>query len=187
MQDNKNDPQDKQADESKQKTKAVDAYQEEANKVTNNKGELREEVGSGYNVQSNGGGWGSNIVVWLTVLMMYLLLLGGIGYVSFWDQDFNRPENTIGAYLELLENKPEPGEDREYSPAVKEMIDKDFSVIIQEVMKNNADAAGDLQELASQSFNIILGAILAFLSATATMIFQKLSEAGHREDDKNDK
>ena len=44
--------------------------------------------------------------------------------------------------------------------------------IIQEVMKENVDNAGDLRELASHSFNIVLGAMLSFLSGLVTMVFQ---------------
>lgn len=121
-------------------------------------------------------GGGKALLMWFVVLLVYLSLLGSIGFISFWDQDFNKPENTIGAYLNLLDAKSDGASgSTEYTPAVRKLIDEKFKDVIQEVMKNNADAAGDLQELASQSFNIILGAILAFLSATATMVFQKLS------------
>lgn len=115
--------------------------------------------------------------MWTVVLLMYLFILVGIGYISFWEQDFNDPENTIGTYLRVLDSKHESdGTISSYSDEVKAMIETDFKTVIQEEMKSSADAAGDLQELASQSFNIVLGAVLAFLSATATMIFQKLSD-----------
>lgn len=120
----------------------------------------------------------NSFMMWGMVLVIYLFILVGIGYISFWEQDFNDPENTIGTYLRMLDSKHEAdGSTSDYSDAVKTMIETDFKAVIQEEMKNSADAAGDLQELASQSFNIVLGAVLAFLSATATMIFQKLSDA----------
>lgn len=113
----------------------------------------------------------SPIMMWNTVLAIYVFLLVSIGYIAFWDQDFNKPENTIGQYVKILnEYKQKIGSDTSVSS-------EELTIIVQEVMKKNADSAGDLQELASQSFNIVLGAILAFLSGSVTMVFQKINRA----------
>ena len=102
---------------------------------------------------------------------MYLFLFTGIGYIAFWEQDFNDPDKFLFKYellrekhIEVLRNV---GVEMESEKALTE-----FNANLNEYMKSANDAAGDLQELASQSFNIVLGAILAFLSATATTIFQ---------------
>lgn len=104
--------------------------------------------------------------MWAIILSIYILLLGGIGYVAFWEQDFNKPERVVGTYIDIL-NKY-----KETTRSNDNLSDEELTVLIQELMKRDADNAGDLQELATQSFNIILGAILAFLSASATLIFQ---------------
>ena len=104
--------------------------------------------------------------MWAIVLSIYLLLLGTIGYVAFWEQDFNKPEKVIGTYIDILNNYKESTKHND------NLSDEELTAVIQELMQRDADNAGDLQELASQSFNIVLGAILAFLSASATLIFQ---------------
>ncbi len=107
------------------------------------------------------------MAIWKLVMGIYLLILIGIGYIAFWNQDFNNPENTVGTYVSLLADY------KEKSTTKKTLNSDEFTLIVQEMMKQDADNAGDLQELASQSFNIVLGAVLAFLSASATMVFQK--------------
>jgi hypothetical protein len=36
--------------------------------------------------------------MWSFVLVIYMFLLTAIGWVAFWDQDFNKPEHTVGEY-----------------------------------------------------------------------------------------
>lgn len=110
--------------------------------------------------------------IWGVVLLIYILLLSAIGYIAFWDQDFNKPKHKIEPYITMLSEYK-----KENISTDGNISESDVDMIIQEIMKKDADSAGDLQELASQSFNIVLGAILAFLSASATMVFQKLNEA----------
>ncbi len=93
-------------------------------------------------------------------------MLSAIGYISFWDQDFNKPENVVAPYVEVLKNYQL--DETTFTKSEREEMAK----IIQEVMKANVDNAGDLQELASHSFNIVLVAILSFLSGLVTMVFQ---------------
>lgn len=109
------------------------------------------------------------MTMWTLVLLIYVFLLASIGYIAFWDQDFNKAENTVGSYVGILS-----GYQQEEAQGGN-LSTEDTALIIQEMMKKGADSAGDLQELASQSFNIVLGAILAFLSASATMVFQQIN------------
>jgi hypothetical protein len=109
------------------------------------------------------------VMPWFLIMIIYVLLLFSIGYIAFWDQDFNSAENTIGSYINII---------TEYKLQAKEysvLADDELTVIIQEVMKKSANNADEIQKLASQSFNITLGAILAFLSGSATVIFQKVN------------
>lgn len=110
------------------------------------------------------------IVMWLMVLLVYILLLIGMGYIAFFDQDFNNPQHTIGNYMNILD------EYKHLAPDEKVLSEEDFSALLIESMKKDSEGGGDLQELASQSFNIILGAILAFLSGSVTIIFQRVSK-----------
>ena len=110
--------------------------------------------------------------IWIFVLLIYIFLLSAIGYIAFWDQDFNKPKHKIEPYITMLSDYK-----KQSAATESELTNSEISAIIQEIMKKDADSAGDLQELASQSFNIVLGAILAFLSASSTMVFQKLSDA----------
>ncbi|MCL1124959.1 hypothetical protein [Shewanella surugensis] len=110
------------------------------------------------------------IAMWVMVLLVYILLLVGIGYIAFFDQDFNNPQDTIGGYIGILD-------EYKNSPSNEKMLsDEDLSNLLIESMKKDSEGAGDLQELASQSFNIILGAILAFLSGSVTIVFQRVSK-----------
>ena len=109
--------------------------------------------------------------IWVSVLGIYLFLLCAIGYIAFWDQDFNKPNNKVKPYLSILKDYKKANNETE------DLSSSEITLIVEEIMKKEADSAGDLQELASQSFNIVLGAILAFLSASSTMVFQKLNEA----------
>ncbi len=108
----------------------------------------------------------NRIQIWVLILVIYSLLLVFIGYIAFWDQDFNRPEYTIGRYIKVL-NEYKQQSDIEVSLSRDEVAS-----IVSEIMSKNADNSIDLQQLATQSFNIVLGALLAFLSGSVTMVFQ---------------
>lgn len=138
-----------------------------------------EDTGKHSKATTEGGILASRkMFLWSTVLLVYLLLLIAIGYIAFWDQDFNEPKNTIAPYVQIMESF------KQHSVESKgqELTEKEFAMVLMEVMRKNADNAGDLQELASQSFNIVLGAILAFLSASATMVFQRSGGAKDKEE-----
>lgn len=105
-----------------------------------------------------------NFNVWMVVLLVYVTVFGYIGYIAFWPMAFNDPEQTVEKYFIIVDkyaNKLESVEDRNY-----------FRTTITGLIKESESEADDMQQLASQSFNIVLGAFLAFLSATVTTIFQ---------------
>lgn len=110
--------------------------------------------------------------LWLVILLVHLFLFISTGYITFYDQSFNHPEKKIEKYQLILKEH--------YDIYAKDTTNvnfsefqKDFEKVVYELIKTSAKQDGDQQGLASQSFNIVLGAILAFLSATSTMIFQQ--------------
>ena len=78
--------------------------------------------------------------------------------------DFNDPNHNVKKYYEIFHNYNNEFEDEEASNL--------FNSTLTELAKEAESEADDMQQLASQSFNIVLGAFLAFLSATVTTIFQ---------------
>lgn len=113
-----------------------------------------------------------SIFVWFFILSIYLLVLVGIGQVAFTKQYFNEADSMVGEFLEIK---------KKY--AVEPEKDADTDSLINSLMEESANSSNDLQELASQSFNIILGALLAFLSASATVVFQELQNRSSDEPD----
>lgn len=110
--------------------------------------------------------------MWFAVMSVYFLLFFGIGWIAFTDMDFNDPKNTVKKYLDILYEYQTEVKKTTKAGAPDTAEEEIFKQTMQELMKKADESAGDLQELASQSFNIVLGAFLAFLSATATMLFQ---------------
>ena len=104
------------------------------------------------------------VAVWFIILGMYILVLVGIGQVAFTKQYFNEADSMVGDFLQIKEK---------YGIDDSET---DTTQLINALIENSANASSDLQELASQSFNIVLGALLAFLSASATMVFQAIDD-----------
>jgi hypothetical protein len=89
---------------------------------------------------------------------MYLILIGSTAYITFFDNNgFASHESNI-SYLKELG----PGDELDL---FKELVDDEVKSI---------DA---INSLATQSFNVVLGALLGFLSATATMLTGKEQEA----------
>lgn len=107
----------------------------------------------------------SFIAVWLVILGIHLVVLLGIGQIAFTKQYFNDADNMLGEFLEIK------GEVKQ-----EDYLDEETALLINSLIEQASNNAGDLQELASQSFNIILGALLAFLSASSTIIFQELQK-----------
>jgi len=104
------------------------------------------------------------IKIWASVMLVYILIFGYIGYIAFWPMSFNDPEQNIEKYFAIIEK---------YSDVMSDNQDEDIlKITMNELVKKAEESANDIQQLASQSFNIVLGAFLAFLSATVTTIFQ---------------
>lgn len=102
--------------------------------------------------------------MWLVVLSVYLLLFSYIGYIAFWPMSFNDPKETVQKYYTII---------NEESDNIDATDNKEhFRNLIDDLVKEAESEADDTQQLASQSFNIVLGAFLAFLSATVTTVFQ---------------
>ena len=117
----------------------------------------------------------NKVIMWYIVLVMYTFILLLIGYLAFYDQDFNNQEQMIKDYISEIKKIDESESTTEQTATVsakQEERNRDAINVVTEIIKKKNDSAGDLQELASQSFNIVLGALLAFLSASATMFFQ---------------
>lgn len=105
-----------------------------------------------------------NVRMWFVILGVYISIFGYIGYVAFWPMSFNDPEQTVAKYFEIID---------QYAGKFDNVDDSNhFRDTITDLISESESEAGDMQQLASQSFNIVLGAFLAFLSATVTTIFQ---------------
>lgn len=109
-------------------------------------------------------GW-DGMKMWWAVMLIYMFIFTYIGYIAFWPMSFNDPDNTVKKYLTIL---------KQYQAENPKVEDDTLNLAMEELMKKAENSANDLQQLASQSFNIVLGAFLAFLSATVTTIFQRV-------------
>ena len=123
--------------------------------------------------------------MWTLVVFMHLLLFGVIGWVAFGEHDFNSPKKYLSEF-EILKQKHFEvlktihGEDIDLDEVFGE---KEFTTFLNEEMKTATGSAKSLQELVLHSFNIVLGAFLAFLSATATLIFQNMNKPSRINED----
>ncbi|MEW7277903.1 hypothetical protein ABW636_04855 [Aquimarina sp. 2201CG1-2-11] len=106
-----------------------------------------------------------NYKVWFVVMIVYTMVFSYIGYIAFWPMAFNDPEQTVEKYFKIIDK---------YGNRVDVVLYEDILRATINDLINEAEAEADeMQRLASQSFNIVLGAFLAFLSATVTTIFQR--------------
>ncbi len=115
------------------------------------------------------------LALWFTLMAIYMSILVGIAYIAFWEQDFNDPDKVLKKY-ELIRQKHYEIT-KQYVITADPLANEAFNALLDEFMKDANNSAGDIQELATQSFNIVLGALLAFLSSTATMMFQRNTES----------
>lgn len=86
--------------------------------------------------------------VWGGILLVYLILFVATGYVAFFVKEYNP----------AIDLKPSVYADIE---------DPETKALIIDTLKQEADTHQKKRELASQSFNVVLGALLGFLSASA--------------------
>jgi hypothetical protein len=102
-------------------------------------------------------------VMWIGILSVYVLLLGVTGYLAFL-VDVPRELGGGGHYnsahvpIEVLE---------------RAAANKETQTFVLETLKADSASYHKKRELASQSFNVVLGALIGFLSASATFAFGK--------------
>ena len=88
--------------------------------------------------------------LWLIILAIYLLLFFATGYIAFFQSD--SPEANKLTTLPFQE--------------VSEIQDKDAKQVRLDALKQDAEMFNKRRELATQSFNVVLGSLLGFLSAS---------------------
>ena len=88
---------------------------------------------------------------WFSILVVYLVLFLGTGYIAFFPKDFNP------AHVKAEE--------------INKFNSDEMKAFVIETLKQETSIFQKKRELASQSFNVVLGAILGFLSASATAYF----------------
>jgi hypothetical protein len=103
---------------------------------------------------ANGGYQNSLNWKWILLLVAYGLLLIGTGYIAFFQPQYN-PAAAIDEVISA------------------QIADENTREMTIEALKEEGLAFKARQELAVQSFNIVLGAVLGFLSATATQFIIK--------------
>lgn len=91
---------------------------------------------------------------WFVVLSVYILLFIGTGYLTFFYNNTYATNPTNMAQIRIFD----PGDE-----AQKEKFD-----IVKDWIKRDNDGYNQVNQVASQAFNVVLGAILAFLAATAS-------------------
>ncbi|MCI5224766.1 MAG: hypothetical protein D3924_19390 [Candidatus Electrothrix sp. AR4] len=82
---------------------------------------------------------------------MYAILLGSTAYITFFDNNGFASNEQNMEKLDMIET-PEQ------------------LVLFEELLAMETSSMGSVNSLATQSFNVVLGALLGFLSATVTML-----------------
>ncbi|WP_157726413.1 hypothetical protein [Imhoffiella purpurea] len=90
-------------------------------------------------------------LVWSGILIVYLALFCSTGYVAFFAEEWNPAVN--------------------YGEIPAKTKDPETKALILEELKRDSEIYKKRRELAAQSFNVVLGALLGFLSASATSVF----------------
>ncbi len=93
-------------------------------------------------------------IVWYVVLIMYLILLGSTAYVTFFDNNGFASRQDTAQKLAQITNE-------------------DQLAFFNELHENEVQNMEQINALATQSFNVVLGALLGFLSATVTILTGK--------------
>ena len=97
--------------------------------------------------------------LWWGILAVYLMLFASTGYLAFFGHDVNP---ALNANADLLASK------------LNDQTTKDFVI---ETLKDEANEHKKKDGLALQSFNIVLGSLLGFLSASAVSRVSRKDEA----------
>ena len=104
---------------------------------------------------------GSYLWIWAGVLSAYFGLFAVTGYISFFQEPYNPGTNLSAETAAALQNDH-----------IREHVLANLKV--------ETDAFKQRKELAAQSFNVVLGALLGFLSATATGAFMNRTNPSDR-------
>lgn len=96
------------------------------------------------------------LMIWFGILVIYLALFIATGYVSFVKADIYAKSDRYERLLKL--------DDQETKTFLLEVLQKEESEHI------------DRRNLAGQSFHVVLGALLGFMSASAASIFRRKNE-----------
>lgn len=94
------------------------------------------------------------ILPWVMILSVYIALFCATGYVAFFKYEENPAVNITPEWINRFED-PEMR---------KRMLDS---------LKDDSAVYAKKRELATQSFNVVLGALLGFLSASAVSATRK--------------
>lgn len=97
------------------------------------------------------------VQIWFGILTIYMVLCTATGYFSFVKADQS------------------PGYER-YAE-ISKLEDKEAQEFLIEVLQKEESEHIERQSLASQSFHIVLGALLGFMSASAASLFRKKPQA----------
>jgi len=92
-------------------------------------------------------------IIWVVILIVYLLLFVATGYEAFFVREYNP----------AIDLKPE---------VYMNIKDEQTKALFINTLKEEAETYQKKRELASQSFNVVLGALLGFLSASAVSGFR---------------
>lgn len=112
---------------------------------------------------------------WIAMLIIHAVLFCTTCFLTFFDNTFNSKERFVRIYVDTVFKV------QELSEKQREITEKN----LQDYTKKVFDRMGDKQELASQSFHIILGALLSFLSTSTARIFANNEENQEKEITKN--
>ncbi|MEW6621172.1 MAG: hypothetical protein AB1422_17875 [bacterium] len=93
-------------------------------------------------------------VMWIMILAVYMALFCATGYVAFFKYEENPAINISPKWISQFQD-PETR---------KRMLD---------TLKDDSAMFAKKRELATQSFNVVLGALLGFLSASAVSATRK--------------
>ena len=109
------------------------------------------QPGKSSNLRS---GDSKSTILWALILFVYVALFGATGYVAFFKYEDNPAVNISPEWI----NRFDDPETR------KRMLD---------TLKEDSVTFSKKRELATQSFNVVLGALLGFLSASAVSAARK--------------
>ncbi len=95
--------------------------------------------------------------LWWGIMLVYLLLFLSTGFIAFFERDVN------------------PALDIANDNLAANLTDESTKNFVMETLRTEAAEHKKRADLASQSFNVVLGALLGFLSASAARRFSERS------------